>query len=101
MIFTHLLNVLNALQRLSRYVGLPEEAEVPHPLSPWCFGALVLSSHAIPCHAQSRAQAMQLCLEAAEDMPNDFSVLKRAKIRRGELVPLQMRAEAVLVMGVR
>lgn len=56
MIFTHLLNVLNALQRLSRYVGLPEEA--------------------------------------AEDMPNDFSVLKRAKIRRGELVPLQMRAEA-------
>lgn len=44
---------------------------------------------------------MQLCLEAAEDMPNDFSVLKRAKIRRGELVPLQMRAEAVLVMGVR
>eukprot|EP00435_Cladocopium_sp_Y103_P060631 s313_g22.t1 len=62
MVFTHLLNVLNALQRLSRYVGLPEEA--------------------------------------ADDMPNDFSVLKRAKIRRGELVPLQMRAEAVLRSGI-
>ena len=34
-------------------------------------------------------------------MPNDFSVLKRAKIRRGELVPLQMRAEAMLGFGVR
>lgn len=27
MVFTHMLNVLNALQRLSRYVGLPEEAQ--------------------------------------------------------------------------
>ena len=27
MVFTHMLNVLNALQRLSRYVGLPEEVQ--------------------------------------------------------------------------
>jgi len=55
MVFTHMLNVLNALQRLSRYVVLPEEA--------------------------------------AEDLPADFAVLKRCKIKRDELLPLQLRSE--------
>eukprot|EP00438_Fugacium_kawagutii_P029932 Skav232678 [mRNA] locus=scaffold698:353009:355212:+ [translate_table: standard] len=32
--------------------------------------------------------------EAADDLPQDFTVLKRAKIHRSELVPLQMRSEA-------
>ncbi|CAJ1399618.1 unnamed protein product [Effrenium voratum] len=53
MTFTVLLNVLNALQRLVRYVDLPAEA--------------------------------------ACDLPGDFAVLRRLKLRREELVPLQLR----------
>eukprot|EP00913_Durusdinium_trenchii_P011753 g11039.t1 len=42
---------------------------------------------------QRLAKYTQVPEEAASDNPMDFSVLKRSKIRRDELVPLQMRAE--------